>query len=303
MGKMPHIMDLHQAIVGGDIGLVTKICQSGLDLGTPMRGTTALSLAVYRGNLEAVRVLLSNGAPLDRRSKDHLDRIETPIISAIRLGHEDIFNQLVAHGARLDVPDFYNQTPLWFAVKEQRLSFVRVLLQAGAPINFIRASENPLNLAVQFLGYRGRRELMIELIAAGLPLSLEDYKGQCPLYWAMKHADLEFFRLLIEAGAKVRRWEWLSPPNLPLNWQKQSEVMPWIAQEQTTPPPLTRLARTAVRQQLSHLTNRDIRSTIIQLPLPTPLIRNLLLNDPIAKVNMTLMQISSGNEQQIRQLN
>ena len=71
-----------------------------------------------------------------------------------RLGHREIFEELVSRGARLDLRDFYNQMPLWFAVKEQRLPFVRALLKAGAPIQFDRATENPLNIAVQFLSYR-----------------------------------------------------------------------------------------------------------------------------------------------------
>nr|XP_027226792.1 serine/threonine-protein phosphatase 6 regulatory ankyrin repeat subunit B-like [Penaeus vannamei] len=194
MGRMPHILDLHQAIVTGDVASVARLVGSELDLGCPVRGTTALSLAVYRGDLQALRLLVKAGAPLDRRSKDHLERLETPIISAIRLGHREIFEELVTHGARLDLRDFYNQTPLWFAVKEQRLGFVKVLLKAGAPVDFTRATENPLNIAMQFLGYRGRREMALELVAAGVPLTLEDYKGHSPLYWAMKHMDFEFFR-------------------------------------------------------------------------------------------------------------
>lgn len=41
---------------------------------------------------------------------------------------------------------------------------------------------------------QGRREMALELVAAGVPLTLEDYKGHSPLYWAMKHIDIEFFR-------------------------------------------------------------------------------------------------------------
>ncbi|KAG7163628.1 Ankyrin repeat-containing protein-like [Homarus americanus] len=143
MGRMPHILDLHQAIVNGDMGEVVRLAESGLDLGAAVRGTTALSLAVYRGDLHALRVLIKAGAPLDKRSKDHLERLETPIISSIRLGYREIFEELISRGARLDLRDFYNQTPLWFAVKEQRLTFVRVLLKSGAPIDFTRARRTP----------------------------------------------------------------------------------------------------------------------------------------------------------------
>nr|XP_053653662.1 ankyrin-1-like [Cherax quadricarinatus] len=287
MARMPHILDLHQAIVTGDMGEVVRLAESGVDLGCPVRGTTALSLAVYRGDLHAVRTLARAGAPLDRRSKDHLERLETPIISAIRLGHREIFEELVDRGARLDLRDFYNQTPLWFAVKEQRLAFVRILLKSGAPIDFTRAAENPLNIAMQFLGYRGRREMALELVAAGVPLTLEDYKGHSPLYWAMKHIDIEFFRLLIEAGAPLREYDWLAPPHLPWTWQEDSDLVEWLTEESKTPPPLKRQCRTMIYATLRLQHKTDVRPLVQALtlgpqqPLPLPIMSYLLLEVPL----------------------
>ncbi|XP_076062655.1 uncharacterized protein LOC143037897 [Oratosquilla oratoria] len=284
MGKMPHIIDLHQAIVANDTGRVANLAAcSTLDLSLPVRGTTALSLAVYKGHVHLVLELVKAGADLDRRSKDHLDRIETPLITAIRLGHEDIFRELVHRGARLDLRDFYNQTPLWFAVKEQRHSFVRVLLQAGAPIKYTWAAENPLNLAMQFLGYKGRREMALELLAAGLPLGLEDYKGRSPLFWAMKHLDKPFFRLLVEAGAPLSPREWLSVSRLSHEWAQDEDFTSWFQQELTHPPPLLRCCRTSIRDLLRASRGTDIRPLVEDLPLPPPLRRVLLLQDLLAE--------------------
>lgn len=281
MGRMPHILDLHQAIVTGDVASVARLVGSELDLGCPVRGTTALSLAVYRGDLQALRLLVKAGAPLDRRSKDHLERLETPIISAIRLGHREIFEELVTRGARLDLRDFYNQTPLWFAVKEQRLGFVKVLLKAGAPVDFTRATENPLNIAMQFLGYRGRREMALELVAAGVPLTLEDYKGHSPLYWAMKHMDFEFFRLLVEAGAPLREYDWLAPPHLPRPWLEDAPIMAWLRRESKTPPPLKRQCRTAIYAILRTIHGTDVRPLIQHLTLGGNVLLPMLLQSYI----------------------
>ncbi|KAK3863576.1 hypothetical protein Pcinc_030672 [Petrolisthes cinctipes] len=275
--RPPHILDLHQAIVTGDVTGVRRLAEGDLDLGVPVRGTTALSLAVYRGDLTTLTILVSAGAPLNRRSRDHLDRLETPIISAIRLGHREIFEELVNRGARLDLKDFYNQTPLWFAVKEQRLHFVGMLLRAGAPIDFTRATENPLNVAVQFLGYRGRREMALELVGAGLPLGLEDYKGHSPLYYAMKHIDLHFFRLLVEAGAPLRQYEWMTEPHLPHSWRENDEVLSWLREETNSPQPLKRLCRTLIYTTLRTRRKTDVRPLLQSLPLPQPLLRYLRL--------------------------
>ncbi|KAK7027364.1 hypothetical protein SK128_009129 [Halocaridina rubra] len=285
MGKMPHILDLHQAILTGDKEAMRRLVESGIDLGASVRGTTALSLAVYHGKLDAVVLLTEADAPLDRRSKDHLERIETPLISSIRLGHREIFEILVRKGARLDIRDFYNQTPLWFAVKEQRLSFVRVLLDNGAPINYKTATENPINIAMQFMGYRGRREMALELVAAGIPLTCEDYKGHCPLYYAMKYADFHFFRLLVEAGAPLKKFEWFSLNLIPASWRQNPDIMTWLKSEVRKPPPLRRQCRSLIYTHLRRTRNRDVRPLIKtlpeQLPLPSLIVKYLLLEDPL----------------------
>ncbi|XP_064086843.1 serine/threonine-protein phosphatase 6 regulatory ankyrin repeat subunit B-like [Macrobrachium nipponense] len=287
---MPHIMDLHQAILTSDMEMVRKLAKSGLDLGTPVRGTTALSLTVYHQNLEAMKILLQAGAPVDRRSKDHLERIETPLITSIRLGYEPIFIELVTRGARLDLCDFFNQTPLWFAVKEQRLSFVRTLLKNGAPINFTMAAENPLNIAMQFLGYRGRREMALELVAAGMPLIHEDYRGRSPLYYAMKYEDFDFFRLLVEAGVKLKNYEWLASSNLLSGWSHNIHILEWIREELKSPSPLKRQCRSFIYKHLREMHNRDVRPLIraltlsCSIPLPPLILKYLLMENLLASV-------------------
>ncbi|XP_045111051.1 ankyrin repeat domain-containing protein 20B-like [Portunus trituberculatus] len=303
--KSPHIFDVHQAIINKNTGEIDRLAHTGLDLGQPIRGTTALSLAVYHGNTEAVKCLLCAGAPVNRRSKDHLDRLETPLISAIRLGHREIFETLVRSGAALDLRDFYNQTPLWFAVKEQRFSFVVHLLKSGAPILFTKATENPLNLAMQFLGYRGRREMVLELIAAGLPLTQEDYKGQNSLYWAYTHGDLPIFTLLIQAGVRLKAFEWL---NLTANqsagkdWRFDEGVSDWLRETLTNPTSLLHQSRRFIRSYLVNMHGRDVRPLLRaltlppSLPLPPPLLDCLSLRAPLAHAAENPPKVSESRQ-------
>ncbi|XP_063853435.1 protein TANC2-like [Scylla paramamosain] len=267
-------MDL-KAIINKNTQEIERLVQSDLDLGQPIRGTTALSLAVYRGDLQAVTCLLQAGAPVNRRSKDHLDRLETPLISSIRLGHWDIFETLVRNGAALHLRDFYNQTPLWFAVKEQRFTFVKHLLASGAPIMYTKAAENPLNLAMQYLSYRGRRELVLELIAAGVPVNQEDFRGHSPLYWAYTHCDLPVFRLLLQAGATLRPHEWLADLNsnsanesAGTDWRFDEAVSDWLRDEIATPPSLLRQSRCFLRGYLMKMHCTDVRPLLKALTLP-----------------------------------
>ncbi|XP_050699827.1 ankyrin repeat and SOCS box protein 12-like [Eriocheir sinensis] len=303
----PNILDVHQAIINKDLPTLQRLTTSrpqpntkcppsppcGLDLGAPVRGATALSLAVYQGQLGAVKLLIKAGAPIDKRSRDHLDRIETPIISAIRLGHRDIFEELLRAGASLHTPDFYNTRPLWHAVKEQRPAFVRTLLHHGAPLaNPGGGGDNPLTVAMEYLGYKGRRDTALELVAAGIPLSDRDLGGRSPLHWALHHRDLTFVTFLVEAGVSLRPPEKTgggegggggdpqllsTNQNSPFEWIEEKGDSDWLRDRLATPPSLLSQSRARIRDILVNRQNRDLRPLLLLLPLPPSLLSYLAL--------------------------
>lgn len=110
--------------------------------------TSALSLAIRYGHAALVRLLLASGADPAARSL-----WTSSLHSAIRhLPDPSILRLLIEHGANVDAIDGDMNTPLNFAVRDDRLELAALLLDAGAgpnaetergyrPMQFARSDE------------------------------------------------------------------------------------------------------------------------------------------------------------------
>ncbi|XP_040003756.1 BRCA1-associated RING domain protein 1 isoform X2 [Xiphias gladius] len=99
------------------------------------KGETLLHLAAIKGDVEAVKELLDQGA--DPNLKDNAGW--TPLHEACNLGHKAVVEVLVSKGALLNTPGYENDSPLHDAVRNGHPAIVKLLLQLGA-------SRNVLNL-------------------------------------------------------------------------------------------------------------------------------------------------------------
>ncbi|XP_054642981.1 BRCA1-associated RING domain protein 1 isoform X2 [Dunckerocampus dactyliophorus] len=99
------------------------------------KGETPLHLAAIKGDVEAVRELLDQGA--DPNLKDNAGW--TPLHEACNLGHLAVVEVLVSRGALVNTPGYENDSPLHDAVRNGHIAVVKLLLHFGA-------SQNVLNL-------------------------------------------------------------------------------------------------------------------------------------------------------------
>ncbi|KAF0026245.1 hypothetical protein F2P81_020982 [Scophthalmus maximus] len=99
------------------------------------KGETLLHLAAIKGDVEAVKELLDQGA--DPNLKDNAGW--TPLHEACNLGHVEVVEALISRGALLNTPGYENDSPLHDAVRNGHPAIVKLLLQHGA-------SQNVLNL-------------------------------------------------------------------------------------------------------------------------------------------------------------
>ena len=109
-------------------------------------------------------------------------------------------HDLIAAGARVDLPDDSGWTPLHFAAQSQSLPIAEALLAAGAPVDALDSDGNtPLSRAV--FESRGRGELITLLRRHGADPKRENFHGVSPLSLARNIGNYDvaqFFRDLPE---------------------------------------------------------------------------------------------------------
>ncbi|XP_068558855.1 BRCA1-associated RING domain protein 1 [Cebidichthys violaceus] len=109
------------------------------------KGETLLHLAAIKGDVEAVKELLDQGA--DPNLKDHAGW--TPLHEACNLGHLVVVEVLISRGALLNTPGYENDSPLHDAVRNGHPAVVKLLLQFGASQNILNLyGKRPADYAV-----------------------------------------------------------------------------------------------------------------------------------------------------------
>jgi len=107
-------------------------------------GDTPLAVSVKSGSFDVVCTLLDHGANPNIPNL----RAETPLHIASCFGYSDICRELIKFGGWIDAEDDCGDTPLHWAVREEQVEIVEVLLSLGAdPYHLNEDDESPLNLA------------------------------------------------------------------------------------------------------------------------------------------------------------
>jgi len=217
------IYDVHYAIICDDLSSLRDLIHAFISSHKTLNDTnwiksqTPISLAIYRNNFCALKVLLEFNFDLNRKSKDDVGRIEPPLCTAVRLGNLEIVNLLLKSNLNLDVNqvDFFNQSSLWIAVKERRLDMVKILLNDPRldlwSQSFQKLDSNPVYLAAKYLNM-GRYEIMLHLIKSGfIETGLKVYEFEKTLSWIIKVKDEKIVKLLIKTGLKYEMLACIQP--------------------------------------------------------------------------------------------
>eukprot|EP00041_Stephanoeca_diplocostata_P008810 m.131944 g.131944 ORF g.131944 m.131944 type:complete len:333 (-) comp17488_c0_seq1:219-1217(-) len=143
-------MDLHTACACGDLNHVEDLIEGGEDGNARnLGGWTPLNFATFFG-YEAIVTFLLDHAKADPSIGTQHE--VTPLMWAAACNHELIMHALLSHGADVFAVDAHGNTALTWAVLTGQKSTLKILLDAGADIEYCHSKHQgltPLLLAVQ----------------------------------------------------------------------------------------------------------------------------------------------------------
>jgi ankyrin repeat protein len=139
-----------------------------------------------------MKVLIEHGADIAAKSKTIVSVSTVMVHQTIRLSGDSLLAKRYANrpGNHLEDIDPYAGalTPLAFAVRQNAMAAVRVLLDAGADVNGLTGSSwSPLLIAIQNRYYR----LAMFLLEKGADTNLANNRGWTPLYIAVDNRNIE----------------------------------------------------------------------------------------------------------------
>ncbi|MEM7386491.1 MAG: ankyrin repeat domain-containing protein [Verrucomicrobiota bacterium] len=196
---------LHHAAGAGTLEAVTILIKNGATVNArDHSGITPLHLAALRGRPEIVETLIEFEADIESSSDDGY----TPLHLAAMAPTSTAMEKLIRNKADVNSKSVKGATPLYLATLAENLEMGRILLDAGADINLGPPSGPPLFAAI---GLRNRPlvQLFIDRLA---DVNARNGKGATPLAFAKAVNDGWIVDLLVENGAEVPAAVAQAPP-------------------------------------------------------------------------------------------
>ncbi|XP_078141083.1 protein TANC2 [Centroberyx gerrardi] len=168
------------------------------EINTPdsLWGETALTAASDRGRLSVCRLLLDQGAAVERGNR----RGVVPLFSAVRQGHWQVVELLLNHGAEVNMADQQGRTALMTAASEGHLATAQLLLEHGASLD---QTDREGLTALSWACLKGQLPLVRVLVERGGATTHVDRSGRTPLDLAAFYGDPEVVQYLVDHGALV----------------------------------------------------------------------------------------------------
>ena len=159
--------------------------------------------ACVKGNAVQVRRLIYDHM-VDVNLVDKTEiHMSTPLIKAVRKGHNDIIRILLDEGADIESADNWGYRPISWAAITDRYETVKLLLDAGAKVDpEDKLGRNPL-------GHTNSKDVAKILLDHGADPNKSNEHYGTPLHRAVCYSNRALCKILIEAGAdpyRKNRW-------------------------------------------------------------------------------------------------
>lgn len=141
----------------------------------------ALHQAVINEDTKALHQLITPAANLDIQNEDGW----TALMFAVKQNRVDYVQLLLRNGASPNISDRLSRTPLQLAV-DGPIEINRMLVKAGADLDVRNAGGIS---ALMMAASKGRSDIVYMMLDAGAKLDFKDYHGKTAVDWAKKSGD------------------------------------------------------------------------------------------------------------------
>jgi ankyrin repeat protein len=200
--EIAHYDELFSAVVEQDEGRLEQLLKSASNIDRrDAHGRSALHVAAYFRNHQALRKLVAAGADPNALESDYYDIVT---IAAVTNDLETM-KLALRLGCRADnVTSHYQGTALIAAAHLGHVEIVESLIRAGAPLDHVNNLKWTALIESIVLGDGGPRHTatLRALVDAGANVNLADGRGSTPLQLARGHNYSEMVDILSAAGAR-----------------------------------------------------------------------------------------------------
>ena len=124
--------ELYDAVLASNVDAVQVLLANGANVTEQGELGTPLHVAAVQGNRRIADILVAKGADIEASREGSSTR---PLHQAASFGNLDVVALLIEKGAKVDVRNELGSTPLHEAVQGRHSDVVKVLLDHGADIN------------------------------------------------------------------------------------------------------------------------------------------------------------------------
>ncbi|XP_014646605.1 PREDICTED: ankyrin repeat and SOCS box protein 11 isoform X2 [Ceratotherium simum simum] len=184
-----------QACLGGHVACAKALLENGAHVnGVTVHGATPLFNACCSGSAACVNVLLEFGAKAQLEA-----HLASPIHEAVKRGHRECMEILLANNVNIDQEVPHLGTPLYVACTYQSVDCVKKLLELGASVDHGQWLDTPLHAAAR----QSSVEVIHLLMDYGANLKCRNAQGKNALDLVAPKSSVEQALLLREGPSAL----------------------------------------------------------------------------------------------------
>lgn len=138
--------------------------------------------------------------------------------------NQELVRALLAHGARVNVTDEWEYTPLLYALYARKSNTARLLIEHGATVTGMSPSPNGQSLLSTALLYHHDPTIAKLMVERGADTNFSERTGQTPFGWAVYYGETATVRCMLQYGARPNEVSSFDRKTTPLEYAERHHM-------------------------------------------------------------------------------